>query len=62
MNNQSSLPSGDVPVCPHCNKPLDRKGKIGDASFYKKWIEYWSCPTHGQVDPDGSSIKKKTTA
>jgi hypothetical protein len=58
MNTQTNSQCGNAPLCPHCNSPLVRKGKVGDFGYYKKWIEEWHCITHGKVDPPETPAAK----
>ena len=39
------------PTCPHCGGPLRLTGNVVNAGRYKKWVERWTCPSHGTVEP-----------
>lgn len=49
-----------LPVCPHCQTPLLMIGKVIDVGDYKRWIDQWHCPLHGEVQPSENERPAQT--
>jgi hypothetical protein len=35
------------------------KGRVVDAGRFKKWLDYWYCPTHGACNSELDESKSK---